>query len=606
MSLRQELSLLFGGLIVLVLSLVVGVSYSGLRTTLEGGIKEQLSPQLFLQVLDADSKLLAERARVNEAHVASRNFLRKLMGELAKDTSAEERPMRLAKARSGHPEEEALSGLLWSAYDRTVESFKDVDPPHDLVAVFGDEGGTLTELLGGVTSDDFAADDFSIAVVLSNLKKHPLWKWSLEYGHIRGCLVYPDGKLYLYGVNPLFKGQRERRVFEGLNLVGTEIDREYLKQRTGGALAFVSYEDTVIGINDEVERWGKVLVNSVTGPTPEIWTSPDGKTFVIKSAPLLSSFDPPQEGGQVGVEVGRVYFIRDYAEVEAAANQQASRSLLLGLAALLAALLAVPLVARRFTGPIGALSSAMKSVGDGGLEQIPESQISSITEVKEASLSFNEMVIGLRQKKALEAFVPEGTRQEVEQSGGEMPELGGQRLERTIMFSDLRGFTAMSERLPAGQVMEIINKYLHAMSAEIRKEGGDINEYIGDAILAVFADPDASVRAARKMNTALKALHDQATTEELKGLSQGIGLHTGFIVEGNIGEAGTRLKRAVVGDTVNLAARIQDRSRDGAHTCIFLSGDTKDKLSEEFDLEFFGDEDFKGKAEPVPVWEVRS
>jgi class 3 adenylate cyclase len=61
----------------------------------------------------------------------------------------------------------------------------------------------------------------------------------------------------------------------------------------------------------------------------------------------------------------------------------------------------------------------------------------------------------------------------------------------------------------------------------------------------------------------------------------------------------------VVGDTVNLAARIQDRSREGKFTCIFLSVDTKAKLASEVPLEFFGDEQFKGKAELIPVWEVR-
>jgi adenylate cyclase len=294
------------------------------------------------------------------------------------------------------------------------------------------------------------------------------------------------------------------------------------------------------------------------------------------------------------------------AEVEAVAFAQSRQSLLAGLAAILVALALVPFVARRFTGPIGTLSQAMKDVGEGSLEQIPPEQISSIREVRDASLSFNQMVIGLRQKKALETFVPEGTRQEVEASGGATPELGGVRVERTILFSDLRGFTSMSERLTPSQVMEVLNLYLERMTRAIRLQGGDINEYIGDAILAVFESPDAAVRAARVMCQELAELHKDASVEELKGLGQGIGLHTGQIVEGNIGERNARLKRAVVGDTVNLAARIQDRSREGKFTCIFLSQDTRDRLSEPVPLEFFGNEQFKGKADPVPVWEIKA
>jgi adenylate cyclase len=193
----------------------------------------------------------------------------------------------------------------------------------------------------------------------------------------------------------------------------------------------------------------------------------------------------------------------------------------------------------------------------------------------------------------------------VEASGGATPELGGKRVERTILFSDLRGFTSMSERLTPTQVMEVLNLYLECMTRAIRLQGGDINEYIGDAILAVFETPDAAVRAACAMCEELDRLHDEAQVEELQGLGQGIGIHTGPIVEGNIGEKNARLKRAVIGDTVNLAARIQDRSREGKFTCIFLSGDTKNKLTDPVTLEFFGDEQFKGKAELIPVWEVR-
>jgi adenylate cyclase len=247
----------------------------------------------------------------------------------------------------------------------------------------------------------------------------------------------------------------------------------------------------------------------------------------------------------------------------------------------------------------------MTAVGDGRLEPLEKERFSTITEVKEAANSFNQMVIGLRQKKVLEHFVPEGTRKEIEALQGRTTGLGGQRWERTIMFSDLRGFTSMSEKLAPDEVMAVLNKYLHVMSRAIRLNGGDINEYIGDAILAVFESPDAAVKGAIAMNEELIKLREDTSIAALSGLAQGIGLHTGPLVEGNIGEENRRLKRAVVGDTVNLAARIQDRSRDGSHSCIFLSQDTKDRLTESVDLVYFGEEEFKGKAVPVPVWEVK-
>ena len=173
------------------------------------------------------------------------------------------------------------------------------------------------------------------------------------------------------------------------------------------------------------------------------------------------------------------------------------------------------------------------------------------------------------------------------------------------MFSDLRGFTSMSEKMTPDEVMAVLNKYLHVMSRAIRLNNGDINEYIGDAILAVFESPDDAVRAGVAMTKELEELRKDTSIAALAGLAQGIGLHTGPLVEGNIGEENKRLKRAVVGDTVNLAARIQDRSRDGSFSCIFLSQSTKEKLTTDVELVHFGDEEFKGKAEPIPVWEVK-
>ncbi len=605
MTLRQELSLLFGGLLVVCLSSVVGLSFNSIQTSMEETLKDQFSPQPLVNAIEAEGRLLAERTRSLEVtrtsfRNAARRFVALFRSEDGDLVSHEERKtfLREIHTNKSHPERIRLNSIC----DTLTEAFKDVVPPHDLV-VLAEEGGLVMVELAGVSFDEFTRTQEFDLPKADSLTETTHWVEGGQTANTFGTMVYPNGKAYAFGASLLAKAGGAYEI-ESVAFLGTEIDREFLQRNASGP-AFLAFGDEVVGSSDEIEAIGRVMVRSFDRNDPPLqFKAKDGKTYLVKSVGLRP-FQETLKEEDPGVS-SHVFVLQDLAMVEAAAYTQAQQSLMVGLAALISALLLVPVVARRFTGPIGDLSSAMKRVGDGALEQIPDRSISSIREVKEASLSFNEMVVGLRQKRALEAFVPEGTRKEVEKSGGEMPELGGQRLERTIMFSDLRGFTSMSERLPATQVMAIINVYLHAMSREIRKEGGDINEYIGDAILAVFADPDAAVRAAREMNRALDKLHEDADTDDIKGLRQGIGLHTGTLVEGNIGEAGERLKRAVVGDTVNLAARIQDRSRDGKFTCIFLSGDTKEKLTEDFDLAFFGDEDFKGKAEPIPVWEVRS
>lgn len=605
MSLRQELSLFFGGLLLLVLSLVVWLNYHGLTNTLEAGLKKQFSPQPFLQVAQSERQLLLERARTLVANQLVTSYRVEAIAGL---TGPGETSPKLRQARAAGAAPGGLRTALASLYDQTlvVLSGAGAQSSNDLIALTTDDGTLLMETLG-VTSEAFAqSPEIALSSEADNLAQAAprFWELALAEGDLRGYLIYPDGKLYLVGASWFLRGD----YFDGLAVVGTAVDREFLSRVAGDSLVFVRYGDQVLGATDQAQTLGEQIGKFDPGAAGErIWRAADGKRYLVKSEPLFAHYSEKGQEGTVSPtqEIGRIAFLRDMAEVEAIAFEQSRVSLLTGLAALVVALMLVPFVARRFTGPIGTLSSAMKEVGEGRLEQIPSEQVSSIREVRDASLSFNQMVIGLRQKKALETFVPEGTRLEVEASGGAAPELGGKRVERTILFSDLRGFTSMSERLTPTQVMEVLNLYLERMTRAIRLVGGDINEYIGDAILAVFETPDSAVKAARAMCEELARLHSEAEVEELKGLGQGIGIHTGPIVEGNIGEQGARLKRAVVGDTVNLAARIQDRSREGKFTCIFLSGDTKARLQEEVPLEFFGDEQFKGKAELIPVWEVR-
>src|SRR5205085_11464253 len=100
--------------------------------------------------------------------------------------------------------------------------------------------------------------------------------------------------------------------------------------------------------------------------------------------------------------------------------------------------------------------------------------------------SFNRMLIGLRQKRVLEKYVPMGARKDIDGESSGHIHLGGSRRRAAILFSDLRGFTSMSERLPPQEVVALLNEYLESMTTCIANNGGDINEYIGDAILAVF------------------------------------------------------------------------------------------------------------------------
>lgn len=273
---------------------------------------------------------------------------------------------------------------------------------------------------------------------------------------------------------------------------------------------------------------------------------------------------------------------------------------------LVAVIIAAFFLSRSITKPVKELALLMEAVGDGELDN--EAEVKGTNEVAHLGHAFNEMLAGLRQKKVLEKYVPTGARKEISADRKGKLELGGHRIRAAILFSDLRGFTSISERLEPQEVVSLLNEYLDGMTQAISRRGGDINEYIGDAVLAVFrCDGEngalAAVHAAWDMQDALRALKRNTKNEEVKKLNMGIGIHVGDIVEGNIGSR-ERVKYGVVGDTVNLAARIQDRSRDGKHTCIFVSDDVQAELGKWFRTESLGELAFKGKTRPVVVWEI--
>jgi class 3 adenylate cyclase len=155
--------------------------------------------------------------------------------------------------------------------------------------------------------------------------------------------------------------------------------------------------------------------------------------------------------------------------------------------------------------------------------------------------------------------------------------LGGSNKRAAVLFSDLRGFTRYSENLAPERLVEELNAYLHDMVAEIRAEGGVVDKYIGDAIMAVFGVPretpgDAAraVRAAARMRAALVRHNAERAERGLTPLAHGVGVHYGPMVAGNIGTA-ERMQYTVIGDVVNLASRLESATKEHAVDVLISS-----------------------------------
>jgi adenylate cyclase len=189
--------------------------------------------------------------------------------------------------------------------------------------------------------------------------------------------------------------------------------------------------------------------------------------------------------------------------------------------------------------------------------------------------------------------------------------LGGEEVEMTVMFSDVRGFTSISEKLTPPQLVELLNEYLTAMSDTIMQSWGTVDKYEGDAIMAFWGRPypqtDHAFRACTAcLNQAeqLKVLNAKWKSEGKQELNIGIGLNTGPMVVGNMGST-KRFNYTVMGDAVNLGSRLEGQNKEYG-TRIIISETTYAQVKEQFVCRELDLIRVKGKNKPVAIFELMS
>ena len=187
--------------------------------------------------------------------------------------------------------------------------------------------------------------------------------------------------------------------------------------------------------------------------------------------------------------------------------------------------------------------------------------------------------------------------------------LGGKRAIVTVLFSDIRGFTSLSEKMSAQEVSMILNEYFSEMEPIIRKYNGVINKFIGDAVMAIFGEPipDAnhaqnSVKCAYEMLKKVEYLRGKWLSEGKPKIEIGVGINTGEVFIGNIGTE-TRMEYTVIGDTVNLASRIESYNKV-YKTNLLVSESTYNHVADIADVIKIKDVQIRGKAKKMDIYEI--
>ena len=276
----------------------------------------------------------------------------------------------------------------------------------------------------------------------------------------------------------------------------------------------------------------------------------------------------------------------------------------------LGALVVGLLFARRVTRPVTALTAAVARVAAGDIAQsVP---VKSADELGRLTHGFNEMLEGLRQRDFIRNTFGRYVSPEVAKTLLESPEglkLGGDKRVVTVLMSDLRGYTRFAEHGDPAMVMAVLNDYLARMTDVIIAHGGTVNEFIGDAVFAIFgaplAHPDHAERAAAAALGMQRAMAEINTAQVARGLPRfemGIGINSGEAVVGNIGSE-QRAKYGVVGSAVNVAARVEGASVGGQ---VLVSAATWAHIREVAEADAAIEVAVKGLGEPLVLHPLRA
>ena len=284
-----------------------------------------------------------------------------------------------------------------------------------------------------------------------------------------------------------------------------------------------------------------------------------------------------------------------------------------GLGVLLLGLLAAVLLGRGIARPVKRIAAGVQRIGELELAEVAPLPPSMIRELDEQSRAFNAMVTSLR---AFETYVPrklvERLIQGSDTASGEGRVESVER-ELTVMFTDIVGFTAMSEGMPAAELARFLDHHFALLGACVEAEGGTVDKFIGDAIMAFWGAPEKqkdralrACRAARAMAAALEADNARRAAAGLAPVRVRIGIHTGPVVVGNVGWPG-RINYTIVGDTVNTCQRLEALGKEmdrGEAVTILIGGSTAERLDAGFRVKPAGRFEIKGKAEPLEVFRL--
>lgn len=328
-----------------------------------------------------------------------------------------------------------------------------------------------------------------------------------------------------------------------------------------------------------------------------------GKTFYDIAAPILQTAEGHKD------KIGEVHIGMNQNTITQVVRYVGVSIFLTTVVILLMGVIGMVIFITILIKPIGLLVNGVSAIAAGNFDQ--KINIKRADELGDLTDAFNNMAKSLREKEVIKgAFSKYVTKSVVDRilEHQDGLKLGGEKKVITIFFSDIRGFTPMSEVLSAEEVVHLLNEYFTAMTRIIFKYEGTLDKFMGDAIMAVYGAPidmpdhaERAVLSAIEMSEKMKELQAKWKMEGKREVNIGIGINTGEAVVGNIG-SNERMEYTAIGDNVNLTQRLESVAEKGQ---ILISSATYEKVKHKINATMLDPIKVKGKAEKVMAYSVQ-
>ena len=277
------------------------------------------------------------------------------------------------------------------------------------------------------------------------------------------------------------------------------------------------------------------------------------------------------------------------------------------LAVLALSLIAVIFLARSVTRPILDLAIRVRRIEEGDYGQTVD--VKGKDEISQLAGSVNNMALGLAEKEKVRDLLGKVVSHEIaEELLSKKIELGGEEKVVTVLFADIKGFTSLCETSAPEAVLTVLNRYLSEITKVIEDNHGVVDKYTGDSVMALFGAPltrandaENAIRAALDIAECMVELNAINRAEGLALMEAGIGVHTGLVVAGNLGSQ-NRLNYTVIGDSVNLSARLEGLTRK--YNTPNIVSETSLQHAPGFVYQELDLVQVAGKSEPVRIYQV--